>query len=202
MRRGHSWVPLSHDVHPVDTGPLMTLREAYRVLDVSPSATWAAVKRAYRDLASRWHPDRFGPGTAAYSAAEERFKRINQAYERLGTAKKQRQQRATPCPVSTPSQASDARRAVQAQLIRSPADPPQRSTTQSNTSTGKARPNAVSPFDELPAGWGQVLSVAGAVGCFCLGILWSSSLGAMLVWTAFWTVLAAGAFSLSTRVQP
>lgn len=185
----------------------MTLREAYRVLDVSPSATWAVVKRAYRDLASRWHPDRFGPGTAAYSTAEERFKRVNQAYERLCTAKKQRQQRATPRSVSIRSHASNARYAVQAQVTRSPADAPQNSTTQNsttqnNTSAGKARPNAVNPFDELPAGWRQVLSVAGAVGCFCLGVLWSSSLGAMLAWTAFWTVLAAGALSLSTRTRP
>lgn len=180
----------------------MTLREAYRVLDVSPSATWAVVKRAYRDLASRWHPDRFGHGTAAYSAAEERFKRVNQAYERLCTVKKQRQQRATPRSVSTLSQASNARCTVQAQVTRSPADVPQNNATQNNTSTGEVRPNTVNPFDELPAGWGQVLSVAGAVGFFCLGVLWSGSLGAMLAWTAFWTVLAAGAFSLSTRVQP
>lgn len=175
----------------------MTLREAYRVLDVSPSATWAVVKRAYRDLASRWHPDRFGPGTAAYSAAEERFKRVNQAYERLCAAKKQRQQRATARSASTRSHASNAPCAAQAQVTRSPADVPQ-----NNTSARKARPNAVNPFDELPAGWGQILSVAGAVGCFCLGVLWSSSLDAMLAWTAFWTVLAAGALSLSTGARP
>lgn len=51
---------------------------AWTVLGVKPGADGATVKRAYRRLAMRWHPDR-----NADPAATERFKEIRAAYDRL-----------------------------------------------------------------------------------------------------------------------
>lgn len=51
-------------------------RDYYAVLGVSPEATEDEIRKAYRRLALRWHPDR-NPGR---SEAAERFKEISEAY--------------------------------------------------------------------------------------------------------------------------
>lgn len=61
----------------------MDAAEAYRILGISASnVSMADVKDAYRKLARQWHPDRF-PDATDKKQAEERFKRINGAYEFL-----------------------------------------------------------------------------------------------------------------------
>jgi curved DNA-binding protein len=59
-------------------------KDYYRVLGVERNADEKAIKRAYRKLAVRFHPDK-NPGD---KEAEERFKEINEAYEVLGDAAK------------------------------------------------------------------------------------------------------------------
>nr|MBA2276141.1 molecular chaperone DnaJ [Chloroflexia bacterium] len=56
-------------------------RDYYEVLDVSRTATEAEIKRAYRGLARKLHPD-----VNREPHAEERFKEINEAYEVLSNA--------------------------------------------------------------------------------------------------------------------
>ena len=56
----------------------------YEILGVAREAGDEEIKRAYRKLAQRYHPDR-NPGD---KAAEDRFKLINEAYEVLGDPKK------------------------------------------------------------------------------------------------------------------
>lgn len=51
-------------------------KDYYRLLQVSPDADQAALKKAYRQLAVLWHPDRNPDSTVA----EERFKAIAEAY--------------------------------------------------------------------------------------------------------------------------
>ena len=61
---------------------------AYTVLEISPSATDDEVRSAYRRMAMKYHPDRVATlGPAVQKAAEEKFKKIQEAY---ATIKKQR----------------------------------------------------------------------------------------------------------------
>ncbi|MRR17215.1 MAG: J domain-containing protein [Deltaproteobacteria bacterium] len=60
----------------------------YQVLGVDKKATAEEIKKAYRKLAVKWHPDK-NPNNKA--AAEEKFKKISEAYAVLSDAKKREQ---------------------------------------------------------------------------------------------------------------
>ena len=67
-------------------GPEMARKDLYGVLGVEKKATPDEIKKAYRKLARRYHPDR-NPGD---KQAEERFKEISQAHDVLGDPAKRR----------------------------------------------------------------------------------------------------------------
>ena len=61
----------------------------FRALGLEPGAKPSEVKRAYRTLAKKWHPDRHQ--TASYEAralAEEKFREIDEAYRRISEPEK------------------------------------------------------------------------------------------------------------------
>jgi curved DNA-binding protein CbpA len=62
---------------------MANLSAYYRILDLSPGASMAEVKTAWRDLAQVWHPDRFTGNKRLQKKAEEALKEINEAYHRL-----------------------------------------------------------------------------------------------------------------------
>ncbi len=61
--------------------------DLYAVLEVSKTATADEIKKAYRDAAFRYHPDR----NSGDATAEEKFKQVNAAYAVLGDAAKRRE---------------------------------------------------------------------------------------------------------------
>ena len=64
------------------------LEDAYKVLEISPDATDEEIKKAYKKMALKHHPDRVESlGADVKKAAEEKFKAVALAYE---TIKKER----------------------------------------------------------------------------------------------------------------
>jgi len=58
-------------------------KDYYKILDVSKNATDEEIKKAYRKLAMKYHPDRGGN--------EVKFKEVNEAYQVLGNPQKRAQ---------------------------------------------------------------------------------------------------------------
>ncbi|HHQ69258.1 MAG TPA: J domain-containing protein [Halothiobacillaceae bacterium] len=61
----------------------MKFQDYYQTLGVARNASQAEIKKAYRKLAQKYHPDR-NPG----ADAEAKFKEINEAYEVIGDTEK------------------------------------------------------------------------------------------------------------------
>lgn len=64
----------------------MDYKDYYKILGVNKSATADELKKAYRKLAVKYHPDK----NAGNKQAEDKFKEINEAYEVLGNAEKRK----------------------------------------------------------------------------------------------------------------
>ena len=60
------------------------MADYYEILEVTHEATDTEIKKSYRRLAVKYHPDK-NPGN---KEAEEHFKEISQAYEILGNPEK------------------------------------------------------------------------------------------------------------------
>lgn len=59
------------------------INRSYRILGLPPGSSQEDIKRAYRDLAQVWHPDRFAHNPRLQKKAQENLKRINEAFETL-----------------------------------------------------------------------------------------------------------------------
>ena len=58
------------------------MKDPYEVLGISPGATNEEVKKAYRELAKKYHPDNYADSPVS-DLAEEKMKEINDAYDRI-----------------------------------------------------------------------------------------------------------------------
>ena len=56
--------------------------DPYQVLGVSPSASEEEIKRAYRELSRKYHPDSYADNPLA-ELAEEKFKEVQEAYDQI-----------------------------------------------------------------------------------------------------------------------
>jgi curved DNA-binding protein len=59
----------------------------YSILEIEKTATIVEIKKAYRKLAMKYHPDR----NKGDKQAEEKFKKINEAYAVLSDEQKRKQ---------------------------------------------------------------------------------------------------------------
>lgn len=57
---------------------------SYKILEVEPSVTNEELKKAYRKMAMKYHPDKVSHlGEEFKNTADEKFKRVNEAYEKI-----------------------------------------------------------------------------------------------------------------------
>jgi len=66
----------------------MNLKDYYRILDVNKDASAQDIKKAFRQLAMRYHPDRNPENT---EEAGKKFKEISESYEVLSDEDKRQQ---------------------------------------------------------------------------------------------------------------
>ncbi len=59
------------------------LEESYRILNLSPKATFEEVKKAYKSLIKKYHPDKYPNDEYRRKNAEEFTRLLNKAYEEL-----------------------------------------------------------------------------------------------------------------------
>ncbi|MBT88790.1 MAG: molecular chaperone DjlA [Candidatus Marinimicrobia bacterium] len=77
-----------HDFDSIKAMFVKDTHSAYKVLEIENSATDSEVKKAYRKMASKYHPDKVNHlGEDLKNLAEEKFKSVNDSYQSI---KKQR----------------------------------------------------------------------------------------------------------------
>lgn len=63
---------------------IKTANNSYKILEIEKTATDAEVKKAYRTMAKKYHPDRVNTKDEAIKkGAEEKFKQVQKAYETI-----------------------------------------------------------------------------------------------------------------------
>ncbi len=71
-----------NDFNSIKAMVIKDTHSAYEVLEIEKSATDSEVKKAYRKMASKYHPDKVAHlGEELKNLAEEKFKSVNDAYQ-------------------------------------------------------------------------------------------------------------------------
>ena len=65
----------------------MISKDPYKILGVSPTASDAEIKSAYKELVKKYHPDQYQDNPPA-DVAEEKMSEINAAYDQIMTSRR------------------------------------------------------------------------------------------------------------------
>ena len=80
-----SWLGISEvDFESIKAMFVKDTQSAYKVLEINSDATDEDVKKAYKRMAVKYHPDKVSHlGEAVQKAANEKFKEVNEAYDQI-----------------------------------------------------------------------------------------------------------------------
>lgn len=80
-----SWLGVSSgDFESIKAMFIDNLEACYKVLEVDRNASVDEIKKAYRNMALKFHPDKVGYlGEDIRKAAEEKFQKVNEAYDKI-----------------------------------------------------------------------------------------------------------------------
>lgn len=170
-----------------------TLRRYYKVLGVEPGAPLAEVRRAYRDLALVWHPDRFSSNPRLRTKAQEQFKQINAAYTALKASSahrrsslRQHQQHSTW--VKRPPRSNRCRPRPSPASASCSAS----RSHQSHRASDASPPEPPSAYDAERDRRFNVLIVLFLLCVWALGLLEFSSLPVLILWVMAWPAVVGG----------
>jgi len=86
-----SYNGLSQRIHEADREHKKSLRkDYYKILEISKDSTEDEIKKAYRKLALKWHPDKNGESEETMKQAEIKFKDISESYSILSDPTKRK----------------------------------------------------------------------------------------------------------------
>ncbi len=72
------------DIESISSMFSESLEDAYKVLEISSDASDEEIKKAYRKMAMKYHPDKVSHlGDDFKEAAKKKFQKVNEAYERI-----------------------------------------------------------------------------------------------------------------------
>lgn len=73
-----------HDFSSIKAMFIKSADSAYKILEIDKSATDAEIKKAYRKMVKKYHPDKLVNMDEAYQkGAKEKFNQVQEAYEKL-----------------------------------------------------------------------------------------------------------------------
>src|SRR5699024_6692073 len=73
-----------HDFESIKAMFYKSSDEAYKILEVSKDASEAEIKKAYRNMVKKYHPDRLtGMDEAYIKMAREKFDKVQEAYDKI-----------------------------------------------------------------------------------------------------------------------
>jgi DnaJ like chaperone protein len=75
------------DFEAISSNFLSELDKSYRILHITPSAGELEIKDAFRKMANKYHPDKIGDSIGLSSFAQEKFQKVQLAYNRIKTEK-------------------------------------------------------------------------------------------------------------------
>jgi hypothetical protein len=72
------------------------IADAYAVLECRPGCSRSQLKKQYKGLVSRWHPDRYAQDPVRHAEAEQRLREIIRAYDLLEESLRNRDMQSPP----------------------------------------------------------------------------------------------------------